>query len=256
MAHIISVTNQKGGVGKTTTVVELGALYARRFPSRKVLILDLDSQRNATAVLLKRHDFLVEESTLTLLKGNPLQSQQLQTTDIDNLFVVPASLQLIEAESLLATALDGFFRLRESLALAIKEFDLILLDCPPSLSLVTVNALVAADYVIVPLQISKFSLDGIAAIADAVATVQKRYNPAIKVAGAVLTMYDPRTTLAQAMAPEIEKFIHLFQTGIPRSVVIEEAHLLKKDIYEYAPKSRPATAYSKLLTEVLNVIER
>ena len=254
MARIISVTNQKGGVGKTTTVIELGALYARRFPEHKVLILDLDSQRNATSVLLKRHDHNPEESTLALLKGNKLHSAQLKNTDVDNLFVVPASLQLIEAESLLSGALDGFFRLSESLSEAKKEFALVLLDCPPSLSLVTINALVAADYLIVPLQISKFSLDGITAIADAVATVQKRYNPYLKIAGAVLTMYDPRTTLAQAMAPEIEKFIPLFKTGIPRSVAIEEAHLLKKDIHEYAPKSRAAQAYAQLLDEVLHVI--
>lgn len=256
MGKILALTNQKGGVGKTTTVIELSSLAARKAQTGKILVVDLDSQRNATAVLLGTKDFPKEESSFSLFQKEKVSSRHIHPTSLAELFVIPACVDLVDLESLLAQAIDGFFRLEEALSALRQEFGIIFLDCPPSLSAITINALVASDYAIIPIQISKFSLDGLTAMTEAIKTIQKRYNPNLKIAGAFLTMYDARTNLSQAMVPEMEKYIPLFKTTIPRSVVVEEAHLLKQDIFQYAPKSKVALAYSDLLREILDVIEK
>lgn len=254
MAQIFSVTNQKGGVAKTTTSLALAQAFAESEPEKKVLFIDLDSQRNATAVLLKKLNFEPEETVYNAFAGNPITSKQIHPTSQPNLFVVPASLQLIETESQLAGSLDGFFRLNDSLSEIKSEFSYIFLDCPPSLSLITINAMVTANYLLIPLQTSKFSIDGIQSITDAVATVKKRYNPHLKILGGILTMFDSRTTLSQAMAPEVAKFMHVFSSNIPRSVIVEEAHLLKESLLTYAGAHRVAQAYRALAREVKDVI--
>ncbi|MCS6983764.1 MAG: ParA family protein [Leptospiraceae bacterium] len=255
MGKVLALANQKGGVGKTTAAIELSSLAAAQKEGSRVLVIDLDSQCNATAVLLGRRDFPAEESSFALLRKEKLSSRHLHPTSKKELFVIPGSIDLIEAESFLLGSLDGFFRLQESLSPLKKEFSLIFLDCPPSLSVVTINALVSSDFLLIPLQVSKFSLEGLTAMKDTVATVQKRYNPQLKIAGAFLTMYDSRTNLAQAMVPEIRQYIPLFKTGIPRSVLIEEAHLLKQDIFSYAPKSKVAEAFRQLFVEVMDAIQ-
>lgn len=252
MASIFSITNQKGGVAKTTTSLALAQAFAEAEPDKKVLFIDLDSQRNATAVLLKNLNYPPEQTIYHAFAGNMITSPQIHGTSIANLFVVPASLQLIETESQLSGALDGFFRLNDALADVKNEFAYIFLDCPPSLSLVTINAMVSANYLLIPLQTSKFSIDGIQSITDAVTTVKKRYNPHLKILGGILTMYDARTTLSQAMAPEVSKYMHVFKSTIPRSVIVEEAHLLKENLLQYASGHRVAQAYRELAQEVRN----
>lgn len=254
MAEVFSVTNQKGGVAKTTTSLALAQAFAEAEPEKKVLFIDLDSQRNATAVLLKQLNFEPDQTVYHAFAGNAVTSKQIHSTAQPNLFVVPASLQLIETESQLAGSLDGFFRLNDALADVKNEFSYIFLDCPPSLSLITINAMVSANYLLIPMQTSKFSIDGIQSITDAVATVKKRYNPHLKILGAILTMYDARTTLSQAMAPEVSKFMHVFSASIPRSVVVEEAHLLKESLLTYATGHRVAQAYRTLAQEVKDAI--
>ena len=219
-------------------------------PGVKVLLIDLDAQRNATGVMLKKTGYPSQETIFDIFSGNKLTSSHIHETDINNLFMIPASLQLVEVESMLANDLDGFFKLKDNLEMAQNEFDYIIIDCPPSLSVNTINALVFANHLIIPMQVSKFSIDGIQGILDAVRSVKKRYNPSLNILGALLAFHDPRTTLAQAMLPEIEKLMPVFKVKIPKSVAVEESHLLKKDLFDYAPKSKVTLAYKKFVEEV------
>jgi len=253
LAVVLSITNQKGGVAKTTTTLALAHAFARGSTQKKVLVIDLDSQRNATSILLDSRDITPENSVYALFQTNKTISSTLHATKKENLFVIPSSLHLVEVESQLTGALDGFFRLNDALQTLRQEFDYILLDCPPSLSVITINAMVAADFLLVPLQISKFSIDGIQNIRDAVTTVNRRYNAHLKIAGGVLTLHDTRTTLAQAMIPEVEKILPILKTTIPRSVAVEEAHLMRQDIFDYAPQNKVASAYTKLAEELLSL---
>lgn len=257
MAVVLSITNQKGGVAKTTTALALAHAFARRDSSRKVLLVDLDSQHNATSILLGLQEIPPERSVYSLLQKTPtMESSVLHNTPRSNLFLIPSSLHLVEMESQLASALDGFFRLSDAVKKLRHEFDYILLDCPPSLSVITINAMVAADFLLIPLQISKFSIDGIQNIRDAVNTVNKRYNAHLKIAGGCLTLHDARTTLAQAMIPEVEKILPMLRTTIPRSVAVEEAHLLRQDIHDYAPQNKVAQAYAALAEELEGIFSR
>lgn len=256
MSTVLSITNQKGGVAKTTTALALAHAFARRDEKRRVLLIDLDSQRNATSILLGGQDIPPERSVYALFQAKKPESSILYNTSLANLFVIPSNLHLVEVESQLTGALDGFFRLNDAMQKLRHEFDFILLDCPPSLSVITINAMVAADFLLIPLQISKFSIDGIQNIRDAVNTVNRRYNAHLKIAGGCLTLHDGRTTLSQAMLPEVEKILPILQTTVPRSVAVEEAHLLRQDIHDYAPQNKVAVAYAALAEELEAVFAR
>ena len=256
MAIVLSITNQKGGVAKTTTALALAHAFARRDEKRRVLLIDLDSQRNATSILLGGQDIPPERSVYALFQAKKPESSVLYNTSLANLYVIPSNLHLVEVESQLTGALDGFFRLNDAMQLLRHEFDFILLDCPPSLSVITINAMVAADFLLIPLQISKFSIDGIQNIRDAVNTVNRRYNAHLKIAGGFLTLHDARTTLSQAMLPEVEKILPMLRTTIPRSVAVEEAHLLRQDIHDYAPQNKVAIAYAALAEELEAIFAR
>lgn len=256
MSTVLSITNQKGGVAKTTTALALAHAFARRDEKRRVLLIDLDSQRNATSILLGGQEIPPERSVYALFQAKKPESSILYNTSLANLFVIPSNLHLVEVESQLTGALDGFFRLNDAMQKLRHEFDFILLDCPPSLSVITINAMVAADFLLIPLQISKFSIDGIQNIRDAVNTVNRRYNAHLKIAGGCLTLHDGRTTLSQAMLPEVEKILPILQTTVPRSVAVEEAHLLRQDIHDYAPQNKVAVAYAALAEELEAVFAR
>ncbi|MFO1478795.1 MAG: ParA family protein [Turneriella sp.] len=256
MSTVLSITNQKGGVAKTTTALALAHAFARRDEKRRVLLIDLDSQRNATSILLGGQEIPPERSVYALFQAKKPESSILYNTSLANLFVIPSNLHLVEVESQLTGALDGFFRLNDAMQKLRHEFDFILLDCPPSLSAITINAMVAADFLLIPLQISKFSIDGIQNIRDAVNTVNRRYNAHLKIAGGCLTLHDGRTTLSQAMLPEVEKILPILQTTVPRSVAVEEAHLLRQDIHDYAPQNKVAVAYAALAEELEAVFAR
>lgn len=250
MAIVLSITNQKGGVAKTTTALSLAHAFARKNADRKVLLIDLDSQRNATSILLGNQEITPERSVYSLFQTKKPESGVLYATKMPNLSIIPSNLHLVEVESQLSGALDGFFRLNDALQSLRHEFDIIILDCPPSLSVITINAMVSADFLLIPLQISKFSIDGIQNIRDAVTTVNRRYNAHLKIAGGCLTLHDGRTTLSQAMIPEVEKILPMLKTTIPRSVAVEEAHLMRQDIHDYAPGNKVATAYAALADEL------
>ncbi|HRP67961.1 MAG TPA: ParA family protein [Turneriella sp.] len=253
MAVVLSITNQKGGVAKTTTALALAYAFARRETEKKILLVDLDSQRNATSILLGSREITPENSVYALFQGKKNVGAMLHPTKLKNFFIIPSSLHLVEVESQLTGAIDGFFRLNDAIETLRHEFDYIIFDCPPSLSIITINAMVAADFLLVPLQISKFSIDGIQNIRDAVSTVNRRYNAHLKIAGGCLTLHDNRTTLSQAMIPEVEKILPILKTTIPRSVAVEEAHLLRQDIFEYAPENKVAKAYDALAEELKTI---
>lgn len=253
MSTVLSITNQKGGVAKTTTALALAHAFARRDAEKKILLIDLDSQRNATSILLGALDIKPERSVYALFQTKKPESSIIYNTALSNLFMIPSNLHLVEVESQLTGALDGFFRLNDAMQLLRHEFDLIILDCPPSLSVITINAMVAADFLLVPLQISKFSIDGIQNIRDAVTTVNRRYNAHLKIAGGCLTLHDGRTTLSQAMVPEVEKILPMLKSTIPRSVAVEEAHLMRQDIFDYAPGNKVAVAYAALAEELAGI---
>ncbi|MDH5716397.1 MAG: ParA family protein [Spirochaetia bacterium] len=254
MGKVISITNQKGGVAKTTTAIELSTGLARQYKNKKILLIDLDSQCNATGVILNRTKVPREETVFSVFQAKKPESIQIKETHLANLSMIASTLELVEVESLLLNAIDGFFRLRDALENVKKEFECIIIDCPPSLSVITINAMVAADYLIIPLQASKFSIDGIQSIVDSVSTIKKRYNPNLKIMGGVFTMFDKRTSLSQAMIPEIKKRLPLLETIIPKSVVVEEAHLLKKDLYDYSPSHKVTQAYRDLCREAASAI--
>ncbi|GAB4423198.1 MAG: ParA family protein [Turneriella sp.] len=256
LSTVLSITNQKGGVAKTTTALALAHAFARRDEKRRVLLIDLDSQRNATSILLGGQEIPPERSVYALFQTKKPESSLLYNTNLANLFVIPSNLHLVEVESQLSGALDGFFRLNDAMQQLRHEFDFIVLDCPPSLSVITINAMVAADFLLIPLQISKFSIDGIQNIRDAVNTVNRRYNAHLKIAGGCLTLHDGRTTLAQAMQPEVEKILPMLKTTIPRSVAVEEAHLMRQDIFDYAPQNKVAIAYALLAEELEAIFAR
>lgn len=255
--YCVSITNQKGGVGKTTTAIHLADALAR-YHQKKVIALDLDSQQNLTSVLTGGEINPGDEplkSTFDLFQGDSITGEALLPTATEGLFVIPASLRLVEVENMLAGKMDGFFKLREALEGIQSEVDFVVIDCPPSLSMLTINSLVAADGIIVPMQVSKFSIDGIQTILDSVSTVKKRYNPHISLLGALFSMHNPRTTLAKAMRPEVEKHLPAFGVEIPRSVVVEEAHLLRQTLFDYAPEHKVTQSFAEFGKEALQKIE-
>ncbi|MDH4262691.1 MAG: ParA family protein [Spirochaetia bacterium] len=253
MGFIISITNQKGGVAKTTTALHLAIGLSENH--KKTLFIDLDPQRNATGILLKQTDFPIDSTVYTAFQKKIITGDMVHTTTYDNLFVIPSSIQIVELENSLSGAIDGFFRLSESMRDIAKEFQYIILDCPPSLSVITVNALVAATHIIIPLQVSKFSIDGINGLLDVISTIQKRYNAKLKIMGGLFTFYDERTTMAKMMNDMILKKISIFKAKIPRSVSVEEAHMVKRSLYDYAPKNKVTQAYSKMVMEVIHGLE-
>ncbi|XDD50055.1 ParA family protein [Leptospira sp. WS92.C1] len=256
MKQVLCIANQKGGVGKTTTAVHLA--YGLALKGERVILLDLDAQGNATSVFPEGNSHSVsnleegrEKSLYRIFRdgGNP--RDVLISTRISGLKLGPSHSSLAEVDVMLAGKIDGFFHLRDSLETIKEDFDYAVIDCPPSLSMITLNAFVASTGLLVPLQVSKFSLDGIEAILEAHKNTVKRFNPSLKVLGAILTMFNPRTTLSQTLEPMIEPYLKLFTSRIPPSVSVEEAHMMKQTLFEYQPKGKAAKSYQGFVEEVL-----
>ncbi|MGJ4787229.1 ParA family protein [Leptospira koniambonensis] len=247
MKQTLCIANQKGGVGKTTTSVHLAVGLARK--GERVLLIDLDAQSNATSVFLEPSSKNGKDSFLLFSEKVPIR-ELIIPTRIQGLSLLPASSKLSQIDVLLSGKMDGFFVLKEALETVANDFDWVVIDCPPSLSLITMNAFVAATGLIVPLQISKFSLDGIEAILEAKNHTVKRFNPDLKILGALLTLFQQRTTMSQTVVPMIEEHLRLFESKIPPSVAVEEAHLLNQSLYEYQPKNKTTKAYQQFTDEV------
>lgn len=250
MSEVIACANQKGGVGKTTTVVSLASYLA--LDGHRVLILDLDPQGNATsgAGLDKRS---VDRSVYDALIGGIPLADLVQPTAVDGLWIVPSSRDLAGAEVELVTLPDRERRLAQALAPIADGYDYILLDCPPSLGLLTVNALAAADSVLVPIQCEYYALEGLGQLLSTINLVRDRVNPTLHLKGVVLTMFDGRTTLSADVSAEVHRHLgaHVFDVVVPRSIRLAEAPSYGRPIPLYSPTSRGAQAYRELATELV-----
>ena len=253
MGKIISVANQKGGVGKTTTTVNLSTILAKR--GKRVLLIDTDPQGNATSGLgVEKEDGL---STYDLLIDDTNADEIIQKTSIKNLDICPSNMNLAGAEVQLVSMMSREQRMKEKLDTVKNEYDYILIDCPPSLGLITLNAFTASDSVLIPVQCEYYALEGLGQLLNTIELVRKHLNKNLYIEGALLTMYDIRTNLANQVVKEVKKFFQnkVYKTVIPRNVRVSEAPSYGMPITIYDPKSKGAKSYEKFTKEFLKLNE-
>jgi chromosome partitioning protein len=247
---VIAIANQKGGVGKTTTAINLSAALARA--GKKVLLIDLDPQANSSLTFLAHDDF--DLSTYEFLTDAVASSADvIKSTRVPGLDILPSRISLAKFESKLIGEFDAPFRLKDKMDGIAAAYDYVVIDTPPTLGLITVNALVASDYLIVPIQPSYFALEGTDDLLDTVEKVRSRPNPNLKVLGVLITLLDKRTTLAKDIHEQIKEVFgdKVFETVISKSVRLEESPAYKESIFTFAPTSSGAIEYAKLCEEVM-----
>ena len=251
MGRVISIASQKGGVGKTTTAINLGACLAQE--NRRVLLIDIDPQGNATSGIgINGNDLQV--TTYEVILGHAEAADGIRKTALASLDVLPAGQRLSGAEVELVGMMARETRLKTCIAKLRDEYEFVLIDSPPSLGLLTVNSLTASDSVIIPLQCEYLALEGLTQLITAIRLVQDHLNPALRIEGVLLTMYDARVSLSKQVAEEARKFFsdRVYKTVIPRNIRLSEAPSFGKPIVLYDPHSSGAESYRELAREVLN----
>jgi chromosome partitioning protein len=254
LATIIAVANQKGGVGKTTTALNLAAALAQR--GKRTLLIDTDPQGNSSVSYLNPGD--IQESLYDVLSDHRTPFDIIiRPTSTPNLSIVPARISLAKLEQVLVGQFDAPFKLKDALAPIRSNFDFIIIDTPPALGILTVNAMVAATHLLVPIQATYFALEGTDDLLETLERIRARPNPDLQLLGVVITMYDPRTNIAKDCFNQIKAVFgdKLMRTQISRSVRLEESPAYKESILTFAPKSPGAQDYLKLSREVLERVE-
>lgn len=250
LGKIISIANQKGGVGKTTTSVNLSTLLAKR--GKKVLLIDADPQGNATSGV--GMDKNVELSVYDMLISDEVESKDIiQKTEIKNLYICPSNINLAGAEVELVSMMSREYRMKEKLEQIKSEFDYIIIDCPPSLGLITLNSFTASNSVLIPVQCEYYALEGLGQLINTINLVKKHLNTELEIEGALLTMYDIRTNLSNQVVKEVNKYFEnkVYKTVIPRNVKLSEAPSYGMPISIYDPRSKGAKSYDKFVKEFL-----
>ncbi len=248
---IITIANQKGGVGKTTTSVNLSAGLA--FLGKRVLVIDMDPQANSTVSFIDPHG--IKYTVFDLLENNEVRTEEvIRTTPIKNLDIIPASISLAKLESKLVGEIDGHFRLKDRIDSLKHNYDVIIVDTPPTLGLITINTLVAATHLLIPIQASYYALEGTDDLLETYEKVKNRSNPDLAILGVLITLYDKRTVIAKDSEDHIKQLFgnKVFKTIISKNVRLEESPAYKESIFTFAPESKGAHEYHQLAEEVLN----